>query len=138
MDYLVCTLLTGVGATAVMGLSAIARKRLLGILSPNYGLEGRWLAHMPRGRFRHDSIAAAQAVRGEYLIGWTAPCLRQASEPRYARDLRPRPLCSGLGYQPLVRAVNCGISHGAARRAVGSPSRWSPDRLRVARYLGAG
>jgi hypothetical protein len=72
MDYLVCTLLTGVGATAVMDLWAIARKRLLGIPPPNYSLVGRWLAHMLRGRFRHDSIAAALPVHGERLIGWTA------------------------------------------------------------------
>ena len=72
MDYLVCTLLIGVGATAMMDLWAIARKRLLGIPPPNYGLVGRWLAHMPRGRFRHDSIAAAPPVHGERLIGWTA------------------------------------------------------------------
>lgn len=72
MDYLMCTLLTGTGATAVMDLSAIARRRLLGIPAPNYGLVGRWIGHMPRGRFRHASIAAAQPVRGERLIGWTA------------------------------------------------------------------
>ena len=72
MDYLVCTLLIGAGATAVMDLWAIARKRLLGSPAPNYGLVGRWLAHMPRGRFRHDSIAAASPMRGERLIGWTA------------------------------------------------------------------
>jgi hypothetical protein len=72
MDYLVCTLLTGVGATAVTDLWAIARKRLFGIPPPHYGLVGRWLAHMPRGRFRHDSIAAAPPVHGERLIGWTA------------------------------------------------------------------
>lgn len=72
MDYLVCALLIGAGATAVMDLWAIARKRLLGTPLPNYGLVGRWLAHMPRGRFCHDSIAAASPVRGERLIGWTA------------------------------------------------------------------
>ena len=72
MDYLVSTLLTGVGATAVMDLWAIARKRILGIPPPNYGLVGRWFAYMPRGRFRHDSIAAALPVHGERLIGWTA------------------------------------------------------------------
>jgi hypothetical protein len=72
MDYFVCTLFIGVGATAVMDLWAVARKHLLGIATPNYGLVGRWLAHMTRGRFCHDSIAAATAVRGEYLIGWTA------------------------------------------------------------------
>lgn len=72
MDFLVSTLLIGVGATAAMDLWPIARRRLLGTPPPNYGLVGRWLAHMPRGRFRHDSIAAASPVRGERLIGWTA------------------------------------------------------------------
>jgi hypothetical protein len=72
MDYLVCTFLTGVGATAVIDLWAIARKCLLGIPPPNYGLVGRWLAHMAGGRIRHDSIAAASPVHGERLIGWTA------------------------------------------------------------------
>ena len=72
MDFLACTILTGAGATLVMDIWAIARKRLLGAPAPNYGLVGRWLAHMPRGRFRHDSIAAAAPVRGERLIGWTA------------------------------------------------------------------
>ncbi len=72
MDYLICTVITGVGATAVTDLWAIARRYLLAIPLPNYGLVGRWLAHMTRGRFRHDSIAAATPVRGERLIGWTA------------------------------------------------------------------
>lgn len=72
MDYLICTLLIGVGATAVMDVWGIVRKRLLGIPAPNYGLVGRWLAHMPRGRFRHDSIAAALPMHSERLIGWTA------------------------------------------------------------------
>ena len=72
MDYLVWTLLIGVGATMVMDLWAIARKRLFGVAAPNYGLVGRWLAHMPRGRFRHEAIAKAEPVRGEHLIGWVA------------------------------------------------------------------
>lgn len=72
MDYLICTLLTGVGATAVVDLWAIARQHLLHIPPPNYRLVGRWLAHMPRGRFRHDAIAGALPVKGESLIGWTA------------------------------------------------------------------
>ncbi|HEY0661984.1 MAG TPA: DUF2938 domain-containing protein [Lysobacter sp.] len=72
MGYLMCTLLIGVGATAVMDLWGIARKHLLGIAPPNYRLVGRWLAHMPRGRFRHEAIAAAIPVKGEGLIGWTA------------------------------------------------------------------
>lgn len=72
MDYLLSALITGVGATAVMDLWGIARTRLLGIPAPDYGLVGRWLGHMPRGHFRHDSIAKAPPVRRERVIGWTA------------------------------------------------------------------
>lgn len=72
MEYAVSTILVGAGATAVMDLWAIARRRLFGIPPPDYRLVGRWLAHMPRGRFRHDPIAAAAPVRGERALGWTA------------------------------------------------------------------
>jgi len=72
MDYLLSTLFIGAGATAATDLWAIARLRLFGIPPPNYGLVGRWLSHMPRGRFRHDSIAAATPVYGERLTGWAA------------------------------------------------------------------
>lgn len=72
MDYLVCALLIGAGATAVMDIWAVARKWLLGIPPLDYGLVGRWLAYLARGRFRHDPIAASPPVQGERLIGWTA------------------------------------------------------------------
>jgi hypothetical protein len=64
--------LIGVGATLFVDLWSIVRTRLFGVPAPNFGLVGRWLAYFPRGRFRHDSIAASPAVRGELLIGWVA------------------------------------------------------------------
>lgn len=72
MSYLICAFLIGAGATAVMDIWAVARKRLLGIPALDYRLVGRWFAYMARGRFRHDPIAASPPVRGEHLIGWTA------------------------------------------------------------------
>ncbi len=72
MESLLPAVFIGAGATAVMDLWAIARRRLLGTPAPSYGLVGRWLGHMPRGRFRHASIAAAPPVRGERLVGWMA------------------------------------------------------------------
>jgi hypothetical protein len=72
MDFLISALVIGLGATALMDLWTIVRKRLLDIAPPDYGLVGRWLAHMPRGRFRHDAITAAPAVTGERFIGWAA------------------------------------------------------------------
>lgn len=73
MNAVVSTLFIGAAATATIDLWAIARKRLLGVPPPDYGLVGRWLAHMVlSGRLRHDRIAAAPAVDGERLVGWSA------------------------------------------------------------------
>lgn len=72
MDYFVGSVLTGAGATALIDMWAVARKRLLGIPALDYGLVGRWLVHLARGRFRHARIAASPPVRGERPIGWMA------------------------------------------------------------------
>ena len=72
MDYLVSTLVIGAGATLVMDGWSLVRKRVLGMPSMDYGLVGRWLAYLPRGRFRHERIAATPPVRGEQVIGWAA------------------------------------------------------------------
>lgn len=71
-NYLACALLIGAGATAVMDLWAIVRKRLFGLPSLDYALVGRWLVYMTRGRFRHTPIAASAPVNGERVIGWAA------------------------------------------------------------------
>lgn len=70
MEILAYAIPTGIGATALTDLWSLARRRLLGVALPDFGLVGRWLAHMPRGRLRHASIAAAPSVNGERLIGW--------------------------------------------------------------------
>jgi len=72
VDCMARALLIGTGATALIDIWAVARKRLLGIPSLDYGLVGRWLVHLTRGRFRHDRIAASPRVQGERLIGWIA------------------------------------------------------------------
>lgn len=70
--FLVAVMVTGVGATAFSDLWSMARKMLLGVAPPDFGLVGRWLGYMPKGQFRHDSIAASRPVREERLIGWLA------------------------------------------------------------------
>ena len=72
MDYVVGTLVTGIGATVLMDCWTIARKRVLNIPLPDYGLVGRGLAQLTRGRFHHASIATSAPVYGERVIGWTA------------------------------------------------------------------
>lgn len=70
MDFLLHALLVGCGATALVDLWVLLRRRLFGMPLPDYGQLGRWLGHMPRGRFRHAPIAAAAPVRGERPLGW--------------------------------------------------------------------
>ena len=72
MEFLSYSIFVGCGATALVDVWALLRKRLFDMPLPDFGLLGRWLGHMPRGKFRHQSIAAASPVRGERRIGWVA------------------------------------------------------------------
>jgi hypothetical protein len=65
-------LLIGTGATLVMDLWTLFRRRAFGIPSLDYALVGRWIGHMTQGRFRHVSIVATPPVPGERALGWIA------------------------------------------------------------------
>lgn len=68
-QYLVAIVLIGVGATAVLDLWLTLLKRL-GVPTGSFALIGRWVAHMGRGQVIHASIARAEPVRNELVIGW--------------------------------------------------------------------
>lgn len=72
LEYLLPSIVIGAGATALMDLWGILRKRWLGMPAADYALVGRWFAYLARGRVRHRPIAATPAVRGERAIGWIA------------------------------------------------------------------
>lgn len=59
----------GLGATAVMDLWLILLSRL-GLPSSGFGLVGRWVGHLARGRFVHAAIARSTPVRHELALGW--------------------------------------------------------------------
>jgi hypothetical protein len=66
------TALIGSGATLATDLWARLLKYGFGVPSPDWRMVGRWLGHMPGGRFAHRSMAQAAPVRGEHAIGWIA------------------------------------------------------------------
>lgn len=72
LECVVRVALIGIGATVVFDLWAAFLRRFFGAPAANWGFVGRWFGHFPRGRFVHDSIAQAPAVRGERIIGWAA------------------------------------------------------------------
>ena len=72
MEQLANVVAIGAGATALTDLWALVRWRIARISLPDWGLVGRWLTWMTRGRLRHASIKSATPVRGERTIGWIA------------------------------------------------------------------
>jgi Protein of unknown function (DUF2938) len=70
MDTALPLIATGIGATLVMDLGSLARRRFFATPLPNYALVGRWIAHVARGRICHAAIAKSAAARGELAIGW--------------------------------------------------------------------
>lgn len=72
MNLALRTALIGIVATGIMDAWGVLRAPLFGFPKANYRLIGRWFAYMPRGKFRHTSIAAVPALPGEHAIGWIA------------------------------------------------------------------
>nr|WP_266064666.1 DUF2938 domain-containing protein [Brucella intermedia] len=62
----------GIGGTGVMDAWAILQKQIFGVPSLDYRLVGRWIGHYPNGCFKHDSIAMADEVQSEVVLGWVA------------------------------------------------------------------
>lgn len=71
IEFIARALVIGIGATVVLDLWSLLL-HAFGIAMPNWALVGRWIGHMPRGRFAHDSVANAAPIPGEAAIGWIA------------------------------------------------------------------
>lgn len=71
-EFLIRSVVIGAGATILLDLWAQLLHRTLGLPAPNWGLVGRWFAHLPRGQFIHQDIGQAEPVGNERAIGWIA------------------------------------------------------------------
>lgn len=72
LDTVGRALAIGVGATVLLDLWSLYVFKAFRVRGLDYGLFGRWLGHLGRGRFRHDSIAASAPIKGERMLGWAA------------------------------------------------------------------
>lgn len=64
--------LIGAGATLLLDLWSLFLQLAFRVPFANLCLLGRWLRHMPQGRFAHASIATAPPMRFECAVGWIA------------------------------------------------------------------
>jgi hypothetical protein len=62
----------GAAGAALMDVWSLALRRLWHIPTLDYALLGRWIGHLPRGRFFHERIGASAPIRGERPLGWLA------------------------------------------------------------------
>lgn len=72
MELFLAAVVVGSGATVIMDIWALLMSRLFDIPSLNYRMVGRWVGHIPRGKFVHGNIAASSPVTGERVVGWAA------------------------------------------------------------------
>ena len=72
MELFLSTVLTGVGASLLMDAWTVIRHRWLGIPPLDFAMVGRWIGHMPRGRYVHHPISASRSIVGERALGWIA------------------------------------------------------------------
>jgi len=112
VNHLLRAAAIGVMATAVMDTWGVLREPLLGFPRANYRLIGRWFAYMPRGRFRHESIATAAPVPYEHAIGWAS---------HYAVGISFSILLVQLGGAEWLRRPTLGLALGVGLATVIAP-----------------
>ncbi len=64
--------LVGAAGTMLLDVWALFLTSVMNVPATNWAMVGRWLGHMPHGKFHHASISAAEPVKGELAIGWIA------------------------------------------------------------------
>jgi hypothetical protein len=71
-DSVLAAVLIGAGATLLLDLWSLFLQAAFKVPFPDFCLLGRWLRHMPEGKFAHPGIARAPKKRFECLVGWVA------------------------------------------------------------------
>ena len=72
IDFIWRALVIGAGGSAAMDVWALLLKWAVGLALPNWGMVGRWFAHVPKGTLFHRDIAEADRIANETAIGWIA------------------------------------------------------------------
>jgi hypothetical protein len=72
LDVVLRGIAMGVAGSTLMDVWSAVLRRRFNIPTLDYRLLGRWIGHIPKGRFFHERIAASEQVPGEQALGWLA------------------------------------------------------------------
>lgn len=70
METLFKILVIGIFATVVMDVWATFSNRVLKFSRTNWAMVGRWLGHIPKGKFVHHPVSDSSEIRYEHILGW--------------------------------------------------------------------
>lgn len=62
--------LVGIGGTLFLDVVMLLLGKFLGISGTNWRLVGRWIGHVPKGKFVQRSLNDAPKITGEHALGW--------------------------------------------------------------------
>ena len=71
MDVVAQVLLAGLLATIAIDCWATFSNRVLDFPRTNWGMVGRWIGHIPTGKFIHRPIGSSAEINHENVLGWT-------------------------------------------------------------------
>jgi hypothetical protein len=72
VEFFARGVIIGVGGAALMDVWALFSRRAFHLQGLDCAMLGRWIGHVPQGRFFHERMASADPVRGERPLGWAA------------------------------------------------------------------
>ena len=100
-SQLLAAAVIGLGATLLIDLWALVLQRVFGVQSLNYCFLGRWVLHIPAGRFAHENIAKSPAKPHECTMGWV---VHYSIGATFAAVFRPLPHAQ-CAMDPATRAA---------------------------------
>jgi len=70
MEIVIEIFVIGIFATEIMDVWATFSNRILKFPRTNWAMVGRWLGHIPSGKFIHHPIGDSPEIRYENALGW--------------------------------------------------------------------
>ncbi|MBV1914519.1 MAG: DUF2938 domain-containing protein [Pseudomonadales bacterium] len=70
MEVAIQILIVGVLATVAIDIWATFANKMFKLPRTNWAMVGRWLGHIPSGKFTHISISSSPTIKYENTVGW--------------------------------------------------------------------
>jgi hypothetical protein len=70
MEMITKIIILGIFSTVIIDFWAAFSSRIFHLPKTNWSMVGRWVGHIPNGRYFHDPIGSSHEIRGEYFFGW--------------------------------------------------------------------